>query len=78
MGYVSLIDGHIDEHENTGYGETTRKFYNIGYEDGVYRFAKYLKEQAFLCDSDTRFSFEAIDADDLDDLVYDFLKDENL
>jgi hypothetical protein len=44
------------------------------YEDGVVAFAKYLKEHAFMCDPDNRFSFYAIDVDDLDDFIEDFLK----
>jgi hypothetical protein len=44
------------------------------YEEWVIAFAKYLKEHAFMCDPDNRFSFYAIDVDDLDDLVEDFLR----
>ena len=46
-----------------------------GYEDGVMEFAKYLKENSFLCDSNDSFSFQAINVeDDLDDMVKDFLE----
>ena len=51
------------EYEN---GETAGYFkgWGHGYEDGVMEFAKYLKENSFLCDSNVE--------DDLDDMVKDF------
>lgn len=48
--------------------------YSNGYEDGVVEFANYLKNHSFLCDPDNGFSFNAIDEDDLDDFVEDFLR----
>ena len=49
------------------------KYYESGFINGVIKFAAYLKDQAFLCDNDNRFSFWAIDIEELDDLVNEFL-----
>ena len=48
------------------------------YKNGVRDFAEYLKKNSFLCDPDNRFSFYAIDVDELDDLVNAFLRGDNL
>ena len=49
------------------------KYYESGFKNGVIKFANYLKDKAFLCDNDNRFSFWAIDIEELDDLVNEFL-----
>lgn len=43
------------------------------YENAVKEFANYLKDKSFCCDPDNWISFQAIDIDDLDELVKDFL-----
>lgn len=48
----------------------------LAYEVGARKFAEYLKAHSFMCDTDHRFSFNAIDVDDLDDLIEDFLRGE--
>ena len=48
--------------------------YNNGYKWGIIKFANYLIDHSFLCDPDNGHSFRAIDIDDLDELVEDFLK----
>lgn len=48
--------------------------YGKGYIDGVVEFAKYLKDVSFCCDPDNWCSFQAIDTDDLDDFVDEFLQ----
>ncbi len=50
--------------------------YKAGFKNGVIKFANYLKENSFLCDPDNGFSFDAIDVEDLDDLVEEFLNKE--
>lgn len=60
-----------------------REQYEKGYEDGcrnsIVRFASFLKDNSFLCDSNDWFSFQAINVeDDLDDLVEEFLNEELL
>ena len=64
----------IDSNETLAYQAGRESGYDYGYCDGVVEFAEYLKMQSFLCDSNDWHSFNAIDVDDLDDLVKDFLK----
>lgn len=45
----------------------------LEYENAVKEFAKYLKDKSFCCDPNNWISFQAIDIDDLDELVKDFL-----
>lgn len=49
------------------------KDYESGFNDGVIKFAKFLKENSCFYDLDNYHSFCAIDMDDLDDLVDEFL-----
>ena len=49
------------------------KYYESGFINGVIKFANYLKEHACSYDLDNYHSFDAIDMDDLDDLVEEFL-----
>lgn len=74
-----MVRNMIDSNKTLEYenGETSGyfKWWGQGYEDGVIEFAKYLKENSFLCDSNDSFSFQAINVeDDLDDMVKDFLE----
>ena len=48
-------------------------YYQSGFNNGVIKFANYLKEKAFLCDPDNGHGFWAIDLEDLEDLVEEFL-----
>jgi hypothetical protein len=45
--------------------------------DTVRKFADYLRKYSFMCDPGNGFSFDAIDVDELDDYVKDFLEDED-
>ena len=49
------------------------QYYKSGFETGVIRFAEYLKEHACFYDIDNYHSFSAIDIDNLDNLVEEFL-----
>lgn len=49
--------------------------YGRGRTDGVRKFADYLKKQSFNCDPGNGFSFDAIDVDELDDYVKEFLEE---
>lgn len=49
------------------------EYYEPGFRDGVIKFAKYLKDHSCFYDIDNYHSFSAIDVDDLDDLVVEFL-----
>jgi hypothetical protein len=49
--------------------------YGRGRKDSVRKFANYLKEHSFNCDPDNGFSFDAIDVDELDDYVKEFLEE---
>ena len=51
-------------------------YYKAGFKNGVIKFANFLKENSFLCDSNDWHSFDAIDIEDLDDLVEEFLNKE--
>lgn len=67
----------IDSNETLAYEDGRDAGYAEGYEDGVIAFAKYLKNNSFLCDSNDWFSFNAINVDDdLDDMVVEFLTGE--
>ena len=48
-------------------------YYKSGFKNGVFDFAHYLKEHSCSYDLDNYHSFNAIDIEDLDDLVEDFL-----
>ena len=48
-------------------------YYKTGFENGVIKFANYLKNNACSYDLDNYHSFDAIDIEDLDDLVEEFL-----
>lgn len=50
------------------------RYYESGFQDGVIKFANYLKEHSCFYDLDNYHSFSAIDIDDLDDLVEKFLE----
>lgn len=63
----------IDSNETLAYQNGRESGYDYGYCDGAIEFAEYLKMQSFLCDSNDWHSFNAIDVDDLDDYVKDFL-----
>jgi hypothetical protein len=43
--------------------------------DTMRKFADYLEKQSFTCDPDNGFSFDAIDVDELDDYVKEFLEE---
>lgn len=64
----------VDKDELIKTLEYDRRQYTKGYKDGVIEFANYLKEHSFLCDNPNMHSFYAIDEDDLDDYVEDFLE----
>lgn len=49
------------------------RYYESGFHNGVVKFAQYLKEHSFVCDPGDWSRFQAIDADDIDDLVEEFL-----
>ena len=48
-------------------------FYISGFIRGVNKFVKYLKENSCFYDLDNCHSFRAVDIDDLNDLVKEFL-----
>lgn len=48
-------------------------YYESGFINGVIKFANYLKEHSCSYDLDNYHSFDAINIDDLDDLVEEFL-----
>ena len=52
------------------------EYYESGFKTGVVKFANYLKEHSCLYDLDNYHSFRAIDTEDLDDLVDEFLDKE--
>lgn len=64
----------IDSNETLAYQNGRDAGYDDGYEDGAIMFAEYLKENSFLCDPNDSFSFQAIDVDDINDLLTDFLE----
>ena len=48
-------------------------YYESGFKNGVIKFANYLKMHSCAYDLDNYHSFDAIDIEDLDDLVEEFL-----
>lgn len=48
-------------------------YYESGFKNGVIKFAEYLKKHSCEYDLDNYHYFEAIDVEDLDDLVEEFL-----
>ena len=64
----------IDSNEALAYQNGREAGYDDGYEDGAVMFAKYLKHRSCSYDLDNYHSFDAIDIDDLDDLVEEFLR----
>mgnify|MGYP003419257891 CR=1 len=52
----------------------TEQAYKNGYDNGIKEFVNYLKEHSCFYDLDNYHSFRAIDIDDLDDLVKEFLR----
>lgn len=51
-------------------------YYKAGFKNGVMKFAEYLKNRACSYDLDNYHVFDAIDIEDLDDLVDEFLSKE--
>lgn len=56
----------------------TEQAYRNGYENGIVDIVNYLKENSCFYDIDNYHSFRAIDIDDLDDLIEEFLKGKNI
>ena len=52
----------------------TEQAYKNGYENGIKEFINYLKDNSCFYDIDNYHSFRAIDIDDLNDLVKEFLR----
>lgn len=50
------------------------RYYESGFQDGVIKFANYLKERSCFYDLDNYHNFSVIDIDNLDDLVEEFLE----
>jgi len=48
-------------------------YYESGFKNGVIKFAEYLKKHSCKYDLDNYHYFEAVDIEDLDDLVEEFL-----
>ena len=48
-------------------------YYKSGFHTGVIKFVEYLKQHSCAYDLDNYHSFDAIDIEDLDDLVEEFL-----
>lgn len=82
----SMIDNLRDDIKELTEENKRLKFYESGYAlvnqayeelktDTVRKFAEYLRKHSFCCDPDNWISFDAIDVDDLDDYVKDFLED---
>lgn len=70
----------VDKEELMRALQYDREQYEKGYEDGcknsIVRFASFLKNKSFCCDSNDWHSFQAINVeDDLDDLVEEFLSE---
>lgn len=51
----------------------TEQAYKNGYRDAIIKFAEYLKKHSCFYDLDNYHSFEAVDVDNLDELVEEFL-----
>ena len=54
----------------------TEQAYKNGYREGVKAFSNYLKKHSCFYDLDSYHSFRAIDIDDLDELIENFLRGE--
>lgn len=64
----------IDSNDTIMYENGRDAGYSDGFKDGVMAFTKYLKENSCFYDLDNYYnSFSAIDIDNLDDLVEEFL-----
>lgn len=61
-----------DSNETIAYENGRDAGYVEGLYDGATAFANYLKDHSFLCDPSDWHSFEAIDVDDLDDMLQEF------
>ena len=78
---VQDIHVNVDKEELVKALQYDRRQYEKGYSDGckdsIFRFASFLKNKSFCCDSNDWHSFQAINVeDDLDDLVEEFLNEE--
>ena len=49
-------------------------YYKSGFHTGVIKFSEYLKQNSCSYDLDNYHSFNAIDIEDLDDLIREFFK----
>lgn len=65
---------HVDKDELLRALSYDRMQYKAGYRDGVIEFAEYLKKHSCSYDLDNYHSFDAIDIEDLDDLVEEFFR----
>ncbi len=74
---VQNHDINVDKEELLKALKYDREQYEKGFKCGVMAFAGYLKEHSFTCDPDNWLSFDAIDADELDDHVERFLEAED-
>lgn len=68
-------DNMIDSNETLAYENGRDAGYDDGYEDGAAMLIEYLKKHSCSYDLDNYHSFEAIDIDDLDDLLEEFLNE---
>ena len=78
---IQRCDINVDKEELVRALQYDRQQYEKGYADGckdsIFRFASFLKNKSFCCDSNDWHSFQAINVeDDLDDLVKEFLSEE--
>jgi hypothetical protein len=71
---VQKHDINVDKEELLKALKYDREQYEKGFKCGVMAFAVYLKEHSFMCDPGNGFSFDAIDVDELDDYVKEFLE----
>ena len=82
---LALIKELIEENERLSKlfeycaddGEYWEGKYNNAVGNTVRKFADYLKKHSFMCDPGNGHSFDAIDMDELDDYVKEFLEDED-
>lgn len=63
----------IDSNETLAYESGRDAGYSEGFEECIIAFVEYLKKHSCFYDLDNYHSFSAIDVDDLDDLVEEFL-----
>ena len=80
---VQKCDVNVNKEELVRALQYDRQQYEKGYSDGckdsIFRFASFLKNKSFCCDSNDWHSFQAINVeDDLDDLVEEFLNEVSL